>query len=412
MNTSNNITTNSMLGRTNQGFTYIPSVSYLRSQRKTLPLRILATLLFIFISACSKHEAPQQQVKTVANAKESIELSAAQATQARIECGNATRHDLFSSMKVSGVIDVPPQNLISISVAMGGYLSSTHLLPGMRVTKGQEIAVMEDQSYVQLQQDYLIAQSRVELLRKDFERQKSLNQNKSASDKTFEQVSSDFQTAQVTLRALSEKLRLINVNPDKLKAENISRSIRISSPISGYVSAVNVNIGAYVNASDVLFELVNPTDLHLALNVFEKDLPFVSVGQKVIAHLTADPARTFEAEVILVGKKLNDNRAATVHCHFHSTHQEMLPGMFVSAEIQTKKSMVLCVPEEAIVRSKDKEFLFIEVGTNQYRRVSVERGAVQDGVVEVLNDTNSLETKRIVVKNAWSLLMAMENTPE
>ena len=63
---------------------------------------------------------------------------------------------------------------------------------------------------------------------------------------------------------------MININPEKLNAENISRYSSVPSPISGFVSKVNVNIGKYVNPADVIFEIVNPTDIHLALDVFEK----------------------------------------------------------------------------------------------------------------------------------------------
>ncbi len=373
---------------------------------------LIALCAMLALSSCAKDAAKNQSAEPKSSSSELVQLSAAQFAKAGIQSAKAQRRDMVSTIKVSGVIDVPPQNLISVSVAMGGYLASTRMLPGMHVSKGQEIAVMEDQSYVQLQQDYLIARSKFEQLKKDYERQKTLNQNKSSSDKTFEQVQAEYQSTQISVRALAEKLRLININPEKLSPDNLSRSIRIVSPINGYVSTVNVNIGAYVNASDVLFELVNPTDLHLALNVFEKDLPFIRIGQKVAAHLTADPAKTFEAEVILVGKKLNENRAATVHCHFRSTDQEMLPGMFVSADVLAPKSQVICIPEEAVVRLKDTEYIFIEVGDKQYRRQSIKRGLTNNAFVEVPDADEALLSQTIVVKNAWSLLMMMENTAD
>jgi cobalt-zinc-cadmium efflux system membrane fusion protein len=60
---------------------------------------------------------------------------------------------------VNGKIDVPPQNMVSISVPLGGYLKSTKLLEGMHISKGEVIAIMEDQQYIQLQQDYLTAKA-------------------------------------------------------------------------------------------------------------------------------------------------------------------------------------------------------------------------------------------------------------
>jgi cobalt-zinc-cadmium efflux system membrane fusion protein len=82
---------------------------------------------------------------------------------------------------------------------------------------------------------------------------------------------------------------LIGVDPSTLTAETISRSVALRSPIHGWVAKVNVNIGRYVQPTDVLFELVDPKDIHLALTVFEKDLPNVHVGQEVHARPTAHP---------------------------------------------------------------------------------------------------------------------------
>lgn len=103
-------------------------------------------------------------------------------------------------------------------------------------------------------------------------------------------------------KGLSERLRLININPDKLNEETISRSVPIYSPINGFVSAVNVNIGKYVNPSDILFELINPDDIHASLVVFEKDLPAVLPKQKVKVSFVEDPKTEYDCEVLLVTK--------------------------------------------------------------------------------------------------------------
>jgi cobalt-zinc-cadmium efflux system membrane fusion protein len=88
---------------------------------------------------------------------------------------------------------------------------------------------------------------------------------------------------------LEEKLRLIHINPNSLHENNISKSIRIYSPIDGFVSKVNVNIGKYVTPSDVLFELVNPADIHLNLKIFEKDLNKIFIGQNVVSYTNNNP---------------------------------------------------------------------------------------------------------------------------
>jgi cobalt-zinc-cadmium efflux system membrane fusion protein len=132
---------------------------------------------------------------------------------------------------------------------------------------------MEDQSYVQLQQDYLIAKAKMEFLQTDVQRQKELSDADATSKKNYQLVLSDFKTQQIMIKALEEKLKIIGIDPQQLSVAKISRTVSVRSPIAGYVTHVNVNIGKYVNPSDVLFELVNPDDIHASMTVFEKILP-------------------------------------------------------------------------------------------------------------------------------------------
>ena len=120
-----------------------------------------------------------------------------------------------------------------------------------------------------------------------------MNQSKASSDKVFEKSQTEYLSQKVLIKALSEKLKLIDINPDNLNENNISRSINIYSPIDGFVSTVKMNIGRYVTPTDILFELVNPADIHLALTVFEKDLDKLFIGQKIIAYNNNQTSRKY-----------------------------------------------------------------------------------------------------------------------
>ena len=294
-----------------------------------------------------------------------VHLTAAQIQNAGIQTGRAQQGTSSTLLKVNGVVDVPPQNMVSISFPLGGFLKSSHLLEGMRVKKGEAIAVMEDQGLIQLQQDYLVAKSRTYFLEKEFERQKLLNTTKATSDKVFEQTESEYRMMRIQANSLAQKLRLIGLNPASVTENNIRRSINIYSPINGYVSAVNVNIGKFVNPSDILFELVNPNDLHLALKVFEKDLHSLRIGQKIKAYMANAPDKQYEAEIILISKNLDENRSALVHCHFTKSAHELLPGMFLNAQIEVLRNDALLVPEEAVVRSGNNQYVFLDRSTKQ-----------------------------------------------
>lgn len=363
----------------------------------------------LLVSACN---SKQQASAVAASPEDEVTLTDEQVKNAGIETAVVERHLLNSELKVHGLVDVPPQNIVSISFPLGGYLKNTQLLPGMHVRKGEVIATMEDQALIQLQQDYLIAKAKLEFIERDFERQKMLNENKVNADKTYQQAQAEYVSQKVLVKGYNEKLRLIGIHPDKLNEDNISRSVPVYSPINGFVSKVNINIGKFVNAADVLFELINPDDIHAVLTVFEKDLGKVKPKQKVRITFVDDPATEYEAEVLLVTKNVDDNRSALVHCHFENQPKQLLPGMFLNARIRVSDAEVTAVPEVAVVRYGNDEYLLESAGNNRYHLLAVESGVRENGMVAVTGKTGELMGKTVIVKNAYSVLSQIRNEEE
>ena len=368
---------------------------------------ILITTLSLLLFACG-NETKTEQTKTEQTSSAIVVLTNEQSKNAGIETGKLSTRNISSILKVNGKIDVPPQSMISISVPLGGYLKSTKLLPGMHINKGEVLAVMEDAQYIQLQQDYLTAKAQFSLTESEYNRQKELNQSKATSDKVFEQSKANWQTQLVLIKSLEEKLKLIGLNPQKLTADNISNSISIHSPITGFVSAVNVNIGKYVNPSDVLFELVNPSDIHLTLSVFEKDINKLSIGQKLFAYTNTNPDKKYDCEIILISKNLSNQNSAEVHCHFEQYDKSLLPGMFMNAEIELSGNNTAALPSEAIVRFENKHYVFIAKGSNQFEMQQVQTGNTENSFTEITGAGN-LANQTFVTKGAYNLLMTMKN---
>lgn len=375
---------------------------------KTLIIPITISLLLF---SCG-NEQNSEQLSTEETLIESVvQLTNDQAQNANIETGKLSTENISSILKLNGKIDVPPQNMVSISIPLGGYLKSTKLLPGMHVNKGDVLGVIEDVAYIQLQQDYLTAKAQFVLNESEYNRQKSLNQSKATSDKVFEQTKANYQTQQILIKSLEEKLKLIGINPKKLTTENISNSINIYSPITGFVSAVNVNIGKYVTPSDILFELVNPADIHLALTVFEKDINKLSIGQKLFARTNSNPETKYPCEIILISKNLTNDNSTQVHCHFDQYDKNLLPGMFMSAEVELKANNTKAIPEDAIVRFENKHYAFISIGKNKFEMIEVKIGNTENGFTEII-DSENLINQDFVTKGAYNLLMALKNKSE
>ena len=234
---------------------------------------VLIALLGCSCNPSPKQEAPQvaSAPATTADANE-VTLSDEQIKMADITIGKVETGAVHGILKVTGTIDVPPGNMASVSFPLGGYVKNLKLLPGTLVRKGAPLVQLEDQQFIQLQQDYLMALSRLEFLRQDYARQKELNASKASSDKQFQQAESDFQSQKVLVKALDEKLRLIGLDPSALNETNITRLLTVTAPISGMVTKVNVNNGQYINPTDVICEVVNDDDKHLGLTILEKDI--------------------------------------------------------------------------------------------------------------------------------------------
>lgn len=337
-----------------------------------------------------------------------ITLTEPQLKNAAIVTGKLERRDISTVLRVNGKIDVPPQNMVSVSVPMGGYLRTTHLLPGMHVAKGEVIAVVEDPQYVQLQQDYLTAKAKIGFLEAEYKRQQELNQSRASSDKAFQQAEAEYNAQRVQLSALAQKLAIANIDAGRLNEGSITRSINIHSPINGYVSKVNVNIGKYVSPTDVLFELINPNDIHLALKVFEKDLPNLSIGQKVWAFTNNNPDKKYPCEVLLIAKDITAEGNADVHCHFESYDKMLVPGTYMNAEIEVKHQQVVAVPEEALVHFNNRQYVFAQQSANTFALLPVEVTEAVNGWAAVLGGSSVLD-RLIVLKGSYALLMAARN---
>lgn len=369
--------------------------------------------LSIALIACGTKSGPMEEQAKGNSGIDTITVTDAQTKNADIQTGPLQTGEISSLLKVNGKVDVPPQNMVSISVPLGGYLKTSKLLPGMHVNKGEVVATMEDQQYIQLQQDYLMAKVKLSQLEKEYVRQKELNASQASSDKMLQQAEADLKSHRILSAALAQKLQLVGIHPENLTENNISKSVNIHSPIDGYVTRVNVNIGKYISPTEIMFELVNPTDIHLALKVFEKDLPKLFIGQGLIAYTNNNPEKKYDCEVLLMGKDINAEGYTDVHCHFEQYDKVLIPGTYMNAEIKVKNRKAIVLPADAIVRHDGKHFIFKEVAKQKYAMLEVTVGETENGVTELLvPETMLTESGNYVIKGAYTLLMMLKNEAE
>jgi cobalt-zinc-cadmium efflux system membrane fusion protein len=372
---------------------------------------LLTYFALLILTACGTKNSNEEVKADETVDQNLVSLTEAQYKSAGIIVGKLENKNIATILRASGTIDVPPQNMLSVSIPLGGYLKSTKLIPGMRVRKGEMIAVMEDQQYIQLQQEYLSTRSKLIFSKAELERQRELNQSKASSDKVYQQAQMDNSMLNISLNSLAQKLRMININPSNITENTISRTIPVLSPINGIVSKVNVNIGRFVNPSDILFEIIDPSDIHLNLKIFEKDLDKLSKGQKLMAFTNNQPDKKHACVISLIGGDLSEERTAEVHCHFENFDKLLVPGMYMNAEIEIKSHETLAIPEEAIVSFEGLDYIFVKNTGMEFEMKVVETGVKENKFVEVINSA-AFADKEIVTKGAYTLLMSLKNKSE
>lgn len=365
----------------------------------------------LFILSCSNKKAEDASIEENASVSE-LQLNGDQLKSLGLQLGSPEKQRMSSTIQLQGKIDLPPQNMISVNFPLGGYLRNTKLIPGMQVRKGDVIALMEDQSIVQLQQDYLSAKAKYELIKQEFERQQTLYNSNAGTSKAYQIAEGEMKMQSVLVKALSEKLKLIGIDPSALNETNISGQLPIRSTINGYVSKVNVNIGKYVQPAETMFELIDPDDIHAALTIFEKDLPYIKIGNTVNIKFMGDKNGVFPAKVILVNKGVDEDRTATAHCHFTVHPNQLFPGMLIQAEVSVSDREVKVLPDEAIVRSGNQQYVFYKNAANKFVMIPVVTGLSANGKTEIQSGLEQIADGAIVLNNAYQLLGMLKNTEE
>jgi membrane fusion protein, heavy metal efflux system len=384
-------------------------------------MKLLSYLcLFILITTVScRNSEPEQQEDHhdvhEAGEENIIELSADQFKAAGITLGKIGQKQISGTIKVSGVLDVPPQQLVSVSAPLGGFLKDTKLLEGSRVRKGQVIASIENMEFIQIQQDYLESKNQFEFAKADYERQQELAKENVNSQKVLQQSKTSFLNWQAKYSALREKLRLLNLDVGGVESGNIRSTINLYSPIDGYVTQVNVNLGKFVNPTDVLFEIVDTEHLHAELIVFEKDVPKLKIGQRVRFTL-ANETEERTATVYLIGREIGKDRTVQIHCHIDKEDRELLPGMYLNAVVETGGALVPALPNGAIADYQGNKFVFVLDGIEQkesmeFQLVPVQTLNSEDGYTEIAI-ADSLKDKRIVTQGGYALLSKMKNSED
>lgn len=367
---------------------------------------MLAILVVVFFAACNRKqvETADKQMQSKLPVDE-VKLTPEQVKAIGLETGFITQRNLKTALKVNGKLMLPPHNQATVSLLMGGVVENILVTEGQLVIQGQVLATIQNSEFVQLQQDYLQSTATLKFLKADYERQKDLQQENINAAKVFQKAELDYQFEVSNNNGIKQKLKLYNVNADKLTAATINSTFNVIAPIPGNIHNINVNIGKFAEQNLELFEIVDNRYLHIDLNVFEKDISKIQIGQKLTFTDANDPNHLHNATIFSFNKAFEkDQQAVVAHAKIEDLNETLLPGMFIEARINVDDNNADALPNDAIVSNGDEHFIFVETAANTYKKVQVQMGTIDQGFTEVTPLEAITPQQKVVIKGAYYLL--------
>ncbi|WP_158799111.1 efflux RND transporter periplasmic adaptor subunit [Pedobacter sp. L105] len=344
----------------------------------------------------TKNETGQEEKPAVTDKKKSgfITLTRQQMQSVGIDTGQIEQKNLDAVVKANGQLAVPPQNKADVSILSGGIIGHINVLEGQQVSRGQVLAMINNQDLIKIQQDYLTAKNNFAYVEAEYDRQTQLKAAGAGTGKSFQSSQATYHAERSRLTAYESQLLQLGISPNKISTGHVVSQFPVLSPINGTVGQIRINTGAFVQPGTSIMEVVDNSKIHCDLTVFEKDLMQVKVGQKVNFQLTNQDNQLITGQINGINKSFeNESKGVIVHAVINnSRHHNLIPGMYVTALISTGSHLTSAVPIDAVVRSQGKQFIFVAAidekgaGLNQsvnFKKIEVTTGVTALGYIEI-----------------------------
>ncbi len=363
---------------------------------------IFLVILLAALAACGKKA--ETATESQATGPAVIHLTDEQKRVAGVQTGAPSRKLLSTPIECTGKVEVPPQSLASVYAPVAGFVKVVKYLPGDFVKKGALLITLSHPDLIKLQREWLETKSRLNFLEQENKRKQTLAGADATSRRAAEEASAEYEVAKTHYMGLKVELELIGLPVAQIEKSGLPQSVlHLYAPVTGYITRIDANLGKLVNSSDLLYEIVDNSHLHLELQVFAKDLAYLKPGQKIIATVPGTD-KSLEAKVHLVGKMIDDNtKTAMVHGHFLTEPVPLTPGTMVQAGIQANPVEVWALPAGALVREGDQTYVFIQ-SADGFEKKAVKTGRTQGDWTEVMD----LDGQSVVVLEGAYYLNNME----
>ena len=344
-------------------------------------------------AATEKAEAPhEEEAPTIAT------LTEEQIKTVGIQLGVVEQKELTATIRANGLLKVPNNNKANATSLYGGVIKTLNVQIGDYVKKGQVIATIANPQFIQLQEEYLSTASRITFAEQELSRQKELFEGNAGAKKNLQSATAELNSLRTRRASLQQQIQLMGINPGSVSNGNLKSALVVTSPLNGTVSNVFAKIGSYVDVSSPVIEIVDNSSLHLDLNVFEKDLPMLKVGQTIHFRITNNAVEDYNAKIFAIGSSFeNESKTIAAHAVVQGSKTGLIDGMNVTAIVSLNNVTTPAVPNDAIVNADGKYYIFVQTDkkAEEHHEEGEEEGSQKEG--EEKKHKNSKNFERVEV---------------
>ncbi|MBP6365760.1 MAG: efflux RND transporter periplasmic adaptor subunit [Nitrosomonas sp.] len=371
------------------------------------PIVILALMLIGCGNKTESTESAQKAAKQATEGEKDVNVITVRAELAnRIKIGQPSMIDLADKIQVPSRVEVDEERLVHIGSYVTGRIVDMFVILGDYVKVGDRLARITSPELTQAQLAFLRASSRVVVTQKAADRARHLLAADVIPLAEVERRISELEIAQAELGAAKDQLSLLGVDDSILKQlaskGQILPYIDIKSTHNGYIINRNVIVGQVVQPADPLFQVADLSSVWVVGDIPEQIARDVQAGQHVEIHIPAMGDTHFDGVIIFVADIVNPlTRTVMVRTMVKNPHRKLKPDMLANMHITDNQHKSLVVPETAVVRESNLDYVFIAKGNNKFRRTPVELGSEVAGYRPVVSGITI--DQKIVMDGAFHL---------
>lgn len=374
-------------------------------------LIIAIPLLFCFNSchpgAGEENNSASGKESDLADEAGEIVITREQFESMNMEIGDPAPMMFSTSVSANGYIEASPTGSAKISTLISGRVRQILCSSGDYVKGGQTLFSLESHEIILLQQTYAEAFQRLKLLKADYERLQLLWDEKIGAKKDFLKAESEYKSVQAEVEGLKARLNMIHIDPAVIEKGHIVPYLEVKTPISGTITRQDLVLGQHVIPLETSMEVVNGNMLRLRLELFETSIADLQVGQEVTFFTPDQPEREFIATLSHIGKSVS-SETRTLECFAEPGQEDkklFVNNMYVETTIVTCERKAMAIPEMALIREPDRDFILVLIGEAgdemTFRKVPVQTGVTRQGHTEVL-DTSLSSILLAGTYNLWT----------